>query len=102
MKGIITRTLEVKAVFDNMAESLRPVFFKVMDEGAWWQIKGYNHLDVECEYKYGWIFLYGHDAENSCEMVFCPDEKTDDIVPAEYTVWNYWNQRTYHRFFKKF
>lgn len=100
MKGIITRTLEVKAIYDNMAESARPVFFRMEDQGEWWQISGCNGLKVECEYKYGWIFLYGKDSKNECELVFCPDEKTGKAVLAECTVWNELDQRTYQRFFK--
>ena len=102
MKGIISRALEVKAIYDNMAEDVRPTFFLITDQGAWWRICGFNRLNVECEYRHGWIFLYGDDPKNRCELVFYPDEETGKVVPAEYTVWNEFGQRTYHRFLKKF
>ncbi len=104
MKGIITRTLEVKAVFDNMAEDMRPVFFKVEHDGnnLYWSMAGYNRMRVELDDRGDWFILYGEDPENRCELEFWEDRKTGKMIPYEYTVWNHWKQRTYHKVFIEF
>lgn len=103
MRGIITRTLEVKALHDNMTENMRPYFFSSHRKD--WHLRersGSEKFHVSLDDRGDWYILYGYDAENSCELVFCTDEKTGDMVPAEYTVWNYWNEKTYHKIFRKF
>lgn len=103
MRGIITRTLEVKALYDNMAEDMRPYFFdSYRNDWHLLERSGSEKFHVSLDHRGDWYILYGHDAENGCELVFCTDEKTGDMVPAEYTVWNYWDKKSYHRVFRKF
>lgn len=103
MKGIISRTLAVKATYDHMTEDLRSMFFLIRDQGEWWRVCGFNRLNVEFEDRHGWFILYGDDDKNKdrCELVFTMDEKTGEMVPAEYTVWKD-NRKTYYRLFREF
>lgn len=103
MKGIISRVLAIKDLYDNMAEDLKPYFFD--SYGDRWYLRersGSEKFHVGLDPRGDWYILYGHDAENSCELVFCTDEKTGDMVPAEYTVWNHWDEKSYHRVFREF
>ena len=104
MRGIITRTLETKAIYDNMAEDMRPYFFKDggRSEIGWYTYPNRERFQVTLDDRGDWFILYGQDPENGCELVFGPDEKTGEAVPYEYTVWNHWDQKTYHRVFREF
>lgn len=102
MKGIISRTLQVKALYDSMDETMRPIVFRLYDRGAWneWVLEGENGTRFSLDNRGDWFILYGKDDENECELVFCED-KNGAYVPAEYTVWNSWNEKTYFRKFRE-
>ena len=100
MKGIITRTLEVKKVYDNMDETMRPIFFRTFDKGEWY-IKGENDTEFEIDIHNGWYVLYGLDEYASCELVFTED-KNGKYIPVEYSVYDIWKNRTYFRKFREF
>lgn len=107
MKGIITRTLAIKNLYDNMAEDLRPYFFN--HASGYWLHRGWwmHQTEAEAEIQVtmdvrsdDWFLLYGEDEENSCELDFRKDEKTGEMVPYEYSVWTgHYGYKTYNRVF---
>lgn len=107
MKGIISKTLAIKDLYDNMAEDLRPYFFR--SASGYWLHRGWTMDQTEADEKIhvimdirsdDWFLLYGEDDRYSCELDFREDEKTGKLVPYEYTVWNgRYGDRTYHRVF---
>jgi len=106
MKGIITKVLEVKALYDNMSEALKSVYFEESDGfgsriGSWWtrDIDGKNfHVGVDVRSD-DWFILYGEDEKNSCELEFVKNE-AGEMVPYEYTVWTgHYGHKTYHKVF---
>lgn len=100
MRGIITRTLEVKKVYDNMDETMRSIFFRTFDKREWY-IKGENDTEFEIDIHNGWYVLYGLDEYASCELIFTEDENGKD-VPVEYSVYDIWKNKTYFRKFREF
>lgn len=100
MRGIITRTLQVKDLYDSMDETMRPIIFTLYGRGAWaeWGLEGKDGTYFSFDNRGDWFILYGRDEENECELVFTKD-KNDEYVPAEYTVWR-WHRKTYFRKFR--
>lgn len=107
MKGIITKVLAIKNLYDNMAEDLRPYFFR--SASGYWIQRGWTMDQTEADEEIhvtmdvrgdDWFLLYGEDGKNSCELDFRKNEKTGELTPYEYTVWTgHYRNRTYHRVF---
>lgn len=101
MKGIITKVLEIKALYENTPETLRPIFFKTYEDGTWAlrRREGDGFVAYVDRATTDWLIIEGADDNLNvfCELEFVRNSK-GDMVPAEYTVW-FGSHRTYHRVF---
>lgn len=100
MAGIITMTLETKALYDNMSDTLRPIFFKTYDNGDWSLKETDSAFHAYIEHRDAdWELIYGSDTRLNlfCELDYRRND-SGEMVPYEFSVWNA-RVRTYHRFF---
>lgn len=105
MKGIISRVLEIKALYDNASEAVRQILFKTYEDGTWALRRREGdkfvvYVDLATTDR---LIIEGADNNLKvfCELEFVRNSE-GDMVPAEYTVWfgSYRSSyRTYHRVF---
>lgn len=101
MKGIITKVLEIKALYENTPETLRPILFKTYGDGTWAlrDRDGNGFVAYVDRISYYGMIIEGADPDRNtcCELEFVRNSK-GEMVPTEYTVWNA-RYETYHRVF---
>lgn len=101
MKGIITKVLEIKALYDNASEAVRPILFKTYEDGTWAlrRREGDKFVVYVDRATADRLIIEGADDNLNvfCELEFIRNSE-GNMVPAEYTVW-FGSHRTYHRVF---
>ena len=101
MKGIISKVLEIKALYDGASEAVRSILFKTYEDGTWAlrRREGDDFVAYIDRATADRLIIEGADSNLNifCELEFIRDSK-GDMVPAEYTVW-FGAHETYHRVF---